>query len=150
MTGGNVAWSRGNSPKKERQGKILGLILFFIYINDLTTCLEFSDTQMYADNTNLTVASSSKNEIELTINKDLENMRSWLRANRLSLNTTKSEVLFVGSRQRSSCMSYPSLLIGEANVPKVLSAKPVGVHIDEVLTWVTRIEETSQTLTSVI
>ena len=85
---------------------------------------------MYADN--LTVASSSKNEIELTINKDL-------RANRLSLNTTKSEVLFVGSRQRSSCMSYPSLLIGEANVPKVLSAKPVGVHIDEVLTWVTRI-----------
>lgn len=105
---------------------------------------------MYADNTNLTVASSSKNEIELTINKDLENMRSWLRANRLSLNTTKSEVLFVGSRQRSSCMSYPSLPIGEANVPKVLSAKPVGVHIDEVLTWVTRIEETSQTLTSVI
>lgn len=149
MTGGNVAWSRGNSPKKEPQGKILGLILFFIYINDLTTCLEFSDTQMYADNTNLTVASSSKNEIELTIN-NLENMRSWLRANRLSLNTTKSEVLFVGSRQRSSCMSYPSLLIGEANVPKVLSAKPVGVHIDEVLTWVTRIEETSQTLTSVI
>lgn len=149
MTGGNVAWSRGNSPKKEPQGKILGLILFFIYINDLTTCLEFSDTQMYADNTNLTVASSSKNEIELTIN-NLENMRSWLRANRLSLNTTKSEVLFVGSRQRSSCMSYPSPLIGEANVPKVLSAKPVGVHIDEVLTWVTRIEETSQTLTSVI
>ena len=150
MTGGNVAWSRGNSPQKEPQGKILGLILFFIYITDLTTCLEFSDTQMYADNTNLTVASSSKNEIELTINKDLENMRSWLRANRLSLNTTKSEVLFVGSRQRSSCMSYPSLLIGEANVPKVLSAKPVGVHIDEVLTWVTRIEETFQTLTSVI
>ena len=105
---------------------------------------------MYADNTNLTVASSSKSEIELTINKDLENMRSWLRANRLSLNTTKSEVLFVGSRQRSSCMSYPSLLIGKANVPKVLSAKPVGVHIDEVLTCVTRIEETSQTLTSVI
>ena len=28
--------------------------------------------------------------------------------------------------------------------------KPVGVHIDEVLTWVTRTEETSQTLTSVI
>ena len=105
---------------------------------------------MYADNTNLTVASSFKNEIELKINKDLENMRSWLCANRLSLNTTKSEVLFVGSRQRSSRMSYPSLLIGEANVPKVLSAKPVGIHIDEVLTWVTRIEETSRTLTSVI
>lgn len=73
-----------------------------------------------------------------------------LYANRLSLNTTKSEVLFVGSRQRSSRMSCPSLLIGDANVPKVTSAKSLGVHTEEALTWAAHIEKTSKKLTGAI
>ena len=32
-------------------------------------------------------------------------------------------------------MSRPSLLIGDANVPKVTSGKSLGVHIEEALTW---------------
>ena len=75
---------------------------------------------------------------------------SLLYANRLNLNTTKSEVLFVGSRQRSSRTSCPSLLIGDANVPKVTSVKSLGVHIEEALTWAAHIEETSKKLTSAI
>ena len=43
-------------------------------------------------------------------------------------------------------MSCPSLLIGDANVPKVRSTKSLGVHIDEALTWATHIEETSKKL----
>ena len=39
------------------------------------------------------------------------------------------------SWQRSSRMSCPSLLIGDANVPKVTSGKSLGVHIDKTLTW---------------
>ena len=73
-----------------------------------------------------------------------------LYANRLSLNTTKSGVLFVGSRQRSSRMSCSSLLIGDANVPKVTSAKSLGVHTEEALTWTAHIEETSKKLISAI
>ena len=58
--------------------------------------------------------------------------------------------MFVGSRQRSSRMSCPSLLIGDANVPKVTSAKSLGVHIEVALTWAAHIEETSKKLTSAI
>ena len=39
-------------------------------------------------------------------------------------------------------MSCPSLLIGDANVPKVTSAKSLGVHIEVALTWAAHIEET--------
>ena len=105
---------------------------------------------MYADDTNRIVAGSSKYEIQHKINIDLENVRSWLYENRLSLNTTKSELLFVGSTRRSSRMSCPSLLTGDANVPKVTFAKSLGVHIDEALKWATHIEETSKKMTSVI
>ena len=47
-------------------------------------------------------------------------------------------------------MSCPSLLIGDANVPKVTSAKSLVEYIDEALTWATHIEETSKKLTSAI
>ena len=77
------------------QGTIIGPLLFLIYINDLPNCLDFSDTKMYADDTNLTVASPSSHEIEQKLNKDLENIGQWLKANRLSLNTTKTEFLLV-------------------------------------------------------
>ena len=45
-------------------------------------------------------------------------------------------------------MSCPSLLVREANVPKVTSAKSVGEHIDEALTRAAHIEKTSKKLTS--
>ena len=47
-------------------------------------------------------------------------------------------------------MSCPSLLIGDANVPKVTSAKSLVEYIDEALTWAAHIEETSKKLTSAI
>lgn len=75
---------------------------------------------------------------------------SLLYANRLSLNTTKSDVLFVGFRQRSSRMSCPSHLNEDTNVPKVTSAKSLVVHVDEALTWAAHTEEISKKLTSAI
>ena len=47
-------------------------------------------------------------------------------------------------------MSCPSVLIGDANVPKVTSAKSLGVHIEKALTWDAHIAETSKKLTSAI
>ena len=58
--------------------------------------------------------------------------------------------MFIGSRQRSSRMSCQTLLIGDANLPKVTSAKSLGVHIEVALTWAAHIEETSKKLTSAI
>ena len=65
-------------------------LLFLIYINDLTNCLKLSDTQMYADDTSITMKSKSSYEIEMKMNADLYNIYEWQKANRLSLNTTKT------------------------------------------------------------
>ena len=47
-------------------------------------------------------------------------------------------------------MSCPSLLNGDANVPKLTSAKSLGEHIDDALTRSAHIEKTSKKLTSAI
>ena len=46
---------------------------------------------MFADDTRLTASGKSIEEIELGLNEDLQKMRLWLQANKLSLNVAKTE-----------------------------------------------------------
>ena len=43
--------------------------------------------------TNITAAGETINELETLVNSDLENLRKWLSANKLSLNATKAELI---------------------------------------------------------
>ena len=53
---------------------------------------------MYADDTHLTYAGDNADNIQLHQNQDLENVHNWLRANKLTLNLTKTEFMLIGSR----------------------------------------------------
>ena len=79
------------------QGTILGQLLFLLYINDLPNCLVNSEPLMYADDTHLTYASNNIEDIECTLNRDLANVSDWLKANKLTLNKTKTEFMVIGS-----------------------------------------------------
>ncbi|CAB4016191.1 Hypothetical predicted protein [Paramuricea clavata] len=79
------------------QGSIFGPLLFFVYINDLPSCLQHSTARMYADDTNITTTGKSIKEIASGANTDLENIRIWLKANKLTLNVTKTEYMFIAS-----------------------------------------------------
>ena len=59
---------------------------------------------MYANDTSITYASNVVEEIERCVNIDLDTIRIWLAANILTLNTTKTEFLLIGSRQRLSTL----------------------------------------------
>ena len=85
------------------QGTIWGL-LFLLCINDLPNCLMHSQPRMYADDTSITYASNDVEEIERCVNIDLDRIRIWLAANKLTLNTTRTEFLLIGSRQRLSTL----------------------------------------------
>ena len=57
--------------------------------------------RMFADDTSVSYASDSLDEIQNVINSELKNLNSWLIANRLSLNQlTKTEFMIIVSRQR--------------------------------------------------
>ena len=92
------------------QGSIIGPLLFLIYINDLINCLRHSKARMYADDTNITISGSSLKEITCLANKDLVNVAEWLKANKLSLNITKTEYMFIGSAHNLAKITNASLL----------------------------------------
>ena len=54
--------------------------------------------RLFADDTNLTASRKSISKVEITMNSDLENLRKWLIANKLSLNVAKTEFLLSGSK----------------------------------------------------
>ncbi len=84
------------------QGTILGPLLFLIYIKDLPNCLIHSHARMFADDTSLTYASNNIHKMNHNINEDLANVSEWLSANRLTLNQTKTEFMFIGNYYFSS------------------------------------------------
>ena len=79
------------------QGSILEPLLFIINNKDLPDCLKYSKPRMYADDTNITTTGKSITETIQAANSDLENITEWLYANKLSLNTGKTEQMFFAS-----------------------------------------------------
>jgi hypothetical protein len=84
------------------QCSILGPLLFIIYINDLPDVLEYCNVTLYADDTVLSYASSSIQEIQTKLNSDWNRISDWLNANQLTLNTKKTKFLLIGSNHRLS------------------------------------------------
>ena len=104
---------------------------------------------MYADDTSITFASNSVEEINECINSDLKEIRLWLAANKLTLNLTKTEFLLIGSRQRlSNLPENPSIKINQIPVEQVSTTKSLGVYIDQNLNWEFQIKEISKKIAS--
>ena len=73
----------------------MGPLLFLIYINDLPNCLHHASPRMFADDTNVSFAADSLEELQSVINFELERLKSWLVTNKLSLNIAKTEFMTI-------------------------------------------------------
>ena len=88
---------------------------------------------MYADDTHLTYAGFSADNIQSCLNDDLVNVSNWLIANKLTLNMTKTEFMLIGSRQRlctltvhSLCELVAQLIEHRVVMREVVSSTPAG------------------------
>ena len=75
------------------QGSILGPLLFLIYINDFHQSVIYSSARHFADDTNLILCNKSIKKIQKQLNIDLKLISKYLKANKISLNAEKSELI---------------------------------------------------------
>ena len=84
---------------------------------------------MYADDTNVTFSAATIPDLESQINSDLKYFDRWLKANKLSLNVAKTELMVISSRQKLQSLTDYTMNIHIDGVPinKAIKAKLSGL-----------------------
>ena len=121
------------------QGSVLGPLLFIIYMNDICNGSQLLFTVLYADDTSVLVNGKSLNLIIETVNSELQLLSTWLKSNKLPLNTTKSYYAVFHRARIKLPNSSIKIIIDEANKIEVQCIKYIGVILDNKLSWIQHI-----------
>ena len=134
------------------QGSILGPLIFLIYVNDLFKASNPLMEVMFADDKNLFISHKNIDTLFASMNKELENVSTWFRSNRLSLNVDKTKLLLFHplSKWQSLSQTLPNLLIENIHIKREHVTKFLGVFIDENLSWKQHIDIVSSKISKSI
>ena len=116
------------------QGSVLGPLLFLICIYDFQRCSSKLDFYLFADDSNLFYASKSLSDIESIINAELVRVKTWLSANKLSLNIAKSNFVIFHPTQKKKTFNI-RLSVNDKHLKEELYIQYLRVMLDSYLNW---------------
>ena len=124
------------------QGSILGSLLFLIYVNDLFKASNRLMEVMFSDDTNFFLSHKNIDTLFAIKNVGLENVSTWFKPNKLSLNVdkTKRSLFHPLSKRQFLPQTLSNLLVGDTLIKREHVTKFLGVFIDENLSWKQHIE----------
>ena len=122
------------------QGSVLGPLLFLIYVNDIYRCSQIFDFYLFADDTNLLYSNKDLKDLETVVHEELIKVGDWLDANKLSLNTSKSNVvIFHPYQHKPDCTIqleiYNNDLKESVPLEQKTFVKYLGILTDNNLSW---------------
>ena len=124
------------------RGSIFRPLLFLIYVNDLFKASNRLMEVMFADDASLFLSHKNIDTLFAIMNVELENVSTWFKSNKLSLNVdkTKWSLFHPLSKRQFLPQTLPNLLIEGIHIKREHVTKFLGVFIDEHLFWKQHIE----------
>lgn len=112
------------------QGSCLGPLLFNLYVNDLHSCFAGLDMITYADDTVILKNGRNLVHLCLAVNLYLERISDWCRANKLSINASKTKWLLFTNK---SILNMPEISIDNNIIENLPNFKYLGFTLDSKL-----------------
>ncbi|MEE4247207.1 MAG: reverse transcriptase family protein [Kangiellaceae bacterium] len=116
------------------QGSILGPLLFLLYVNDMANVSNLLFFILFADDTNVFISGRDLDSLIDVINAELTNLATWLKANKLSINYTKTQYIIFKTKNKR-CQSTKAIMLDEHEILRVTSTRFLGVILNETLNW---------------
>ena len=94
-------------------------------------------TDIFADDTTLSIHSSSSKHVIESLTSDLINVSSWCDLNRMSINVAKTKMMIISSKQNVNRVqnSLPLIELNNENINYSSHEKLLGITIDKTLAW---------------
>ena len=120
------------------QGSCLGPLIFLIFNNDLHKVVENCSAILFADDTTLYISNKNTTSLKWCLEHDLSLLLDWFRANKLTLNLSKTQFLLFKTHAKVATFSIEiqDIIIKPSNACKFL-----GIKLDDKVDWTPHINE---------
>ena len=104
----------------------------------------------FGDNTSLILSDKSLKNINKHINHDLKLLNTWLRANRISLNASKTEIILFRPKSQANIAKHLNFRRSGQRVERINEVKYLGLVVNEILEWRTHFTQLKKKLNRAI
>ena len=148
----NLSSNSGDVVCGVPQGSILGPLLFLLFINDLPISLKNSpiSVDLYADDTTLYFTALDRNTLETELQRALDLVLTWCLENGMLINTEKTKLMLIASRQKRNSLLDNDLKItfNNTDLKNSSNEKILGVHVDQNFVWNNHFQHVSKKISS--